>query len=178
MVRWNTRYRLQCIWNWLEKVWPPPPENLRSRRLHCSVSHQTHNKGGLQKISVHTIQNCKTSFHRNHLKPKRSMRHEYRPLVCPLLQVTNEICGLVEIRVGSWFDSNKKTGARRGTNSNVRNSSWASTWNLLVHCSREEKQNCVGCFFAPVRSSASLAAVSVDTKIATRHIGARLAMSK
>ena len=34
------------------EVWPSPPENLRSRRLHCSVSHQTHNKGGLQRISV------------------------------------------------------------------------------------------------------------------------------
>ena len=31
-----------------------------------------------------TIQNCKTSFHRNHPKPKRTMRHEDRPLVCPL----------------------------------------------------------------------------------------------
>ena len=70
------------------EVWPSPPENLRSRRLHWSVSHQTHNKGGLQRISVHTIQNYKTSFHRNHLKPKRTMRHEDRPLVSPLLQVT------------------------------------------------------------------------------------------
>ena len=46
------------------------------------------------------------------------------------------------------------------------------------HCSRKAKQNCVGCFFALVRSSGSLAAVSVDTKVATRHTGTRLAVSK
>ena len=55
-------------------LWPSPPENLRSRRLHWSVSHQTHNKGGLQRISVHAIQNCKISF--NH--------HQRRALsTCP-----------------------------------------------------------------------------------------------
>ena len=54
------------------EVWPSPPENLRSRRLHWSVSHQTHNKSGLQRISVHTIQNCKISF--NHIKDVRFQR--------------------------------------------------------------------------------------------------------
>ena len=45
--------------------------SLRNRRLHCSASHQTHSNGGLQKISVHATQKCKTSFRPNHMKPKK-----------------------------------------------------------------------------------------------------------
>ena len=50
-------------------------KSLRNRSLHCSVSHQTHNNGGIQKISVRTTRKCRTSFRPNHTRPNKSRHH-------------------------------------------------------------------------------------------------------
>ena len=64
-------------------------KTLRNRRLHCSVSHQTHNKSGVQKTSVHTTQKSTTSFRPDDGKPNNSRRHADRSLVCPVAARNN-----------------------------------------------------------------------------------------
>ena len=97
----------------------------------------------------------------------------------PLTQPRKSKCREIQIEIspprhGSINHQQRQAQTERGSLLN-RHVQWHRT---AVARRAEAKQNCVGCFFALVRSSGSLAAVSVDTKVATRHIGTRLAVSK
>ena len=61
-------------------MWKPPPENLLNIRPHCSVSHQTHLHGGVEKMSV--------GAHDTEVYDKLPSEPRERALVCPVLQVT------------------------------------------------------------------------------------------
>ena len=113
-VRRRPESRQSVVENpWIDNsMWPPPPENLRSRRLHCSVSHQTHNKVAPAETTTTPSTEPYGSALDNRNSNSPPLNHTIRKVQCRRL-LTELPRGDKTARGGDDADSDQSIGSDR-----------------------------------------------------------------